>query len=168
MREQLIGSRAFGTKISLANRTLWIALDRNDLFAIVVNQLAAADAAVWANRTRDLRAVRARMHRARLLRHRLDTRPVFAFANLPNKRPFRKQSAHKSHLNPFASGVWLVVETVSRQRNRSASRHPRWQPAVSLGGGFARDIHYLGCAEVCAQLFVQCELDMTIFLVNLM
>src|SRR5882724_11395609 len=105
MREQLIGSRAFGTKISLADWTLRIAFDRNDLFAVVVNQLPAPDSAVWANRTRDVRAVGARMHRARLLRHCFEPGPVFAFANLPNKRPFRKQSAHESHLNPFASGV---------------------------------------------------------------
>src|SRR4029453_2776848 len=105
MREQLIGSRAFRAKVPLTDWTLRIAFDRNDLFAVMVNQLSAPDAAVWANRTRHFRAVGARMHRPRFLRHRLDTRPVFAFANLPNKRPFRKQSAHKSHLNPFASGV---------------------------------------------------------------
>jgi hypothetical protein len=36
-------------KSPLTDRALRIAFDRNDLFAVMVNQLPAADAAVWAN-----------------------------------------------------------------------------------------------------------------------
>src|SRR2546430_701861 len=45
MREQLIGCRAFRAEISLADRTLRIAFDRNEFSILVKNQLAATNAA---------------------------------------------------------------------------------------------------------------------------
>src|SRR5438045_6099484 len=52
--EQLIRSRALRTKIPLADRTLWVALDRNQFAVLVINELSATDAAVWADGSRNL------------------------------------------------------------------------------------------------------------------
>src|SRR6266540_6617581 len=97
MREQLIRRRTLWTKIPLANGTLRIALDRDQVAVLVINQLTAADAAVRTNGARNFRVVRACMHRACLVGHRLEARAVLAFANLPNKWPFRKQREHNLH-----------------------------------------------------------------------
>src|SRR6266511_4869155 len=65
------------------------------------NQLTAPDTAIGTNRARYLSIINARMHRARLLRHRLETGPVFSFANLANNRPFREPGEHTEHLTTF-------------------------------------------------------------------
>ena len=57
MREQLIGGRALRTKISLANRTFRVAFDGNQFPILVINQLPAADATIWANRAGNLRII---------------------------------------------------------------------------------------------------------------
>src|SRR5438094_4898713 len=51
VREQLVRSRAFRTKISLADRTFRIAFDRNQFAILVENKLPAPDSAVRANRS---------------------------------------------------------------------------------------------------------------------
>jgi len=94
VREQLIRCRAFRTKIPLADGRLRVAFDRNQFAVFVINQLPATNAAVWANRSRDLRVVDPRVHCARFVRHRFETGAVFALADLPNERPFRKQREH--------------------------------------------------------------------------
>src|SRR5215471_120550 len=88
MRQQLVGGGAFRTKVPLTDRRLRVAFDRNQFPILVKNQLAAADATIGTNRARYLSTIDARMHCARLLRHRLETCPVFPFANLANQRPF--------------------------------------------------------------------------------
>ena len=67
MREQLIRRRAFRTKISLADRALRIAFDRNQFAILVINQLSAPNSAIRTNRTRDFRIVDPRVHRARFV-----------------------------------------------------------------------------------------------------
>ena len=57
--EQLKGSRAFRAKISLADRALRIALDRDEFSVLVINQLAATDAAI-----RDRSSARPWRHRS--------------------------------------------------------------------------------------------------------
>src|SRR5215472_18296276 len=97
MREQLIRRCAFRTKISLVDRRFRIALDRNQFAILVINQLAASDAAVRTYRTRHFCSVDSRVHSARVVRHRLETCAVFAFTNLPDKRPSRKQLSQRGH-----------------------------------------------------------------------
>src|SRR5207245_11096327 len=46
MREQLIRGSPFRTKVTLTNRRFRIALDRNQLAVLVINQLPATDATV--------------------------------------------------------------------------------------------------------------------------
>ena len=53
MREQLKGRRAFRTKVSLTDRRLRVALDRNQFAVLVINELTATDSAVRANRAGD-------------------------------------------------------------------------------------------------------------------
>jgi hypothetical protein len=98
MREQLVRRRAFRAKIPLANWTLGIALDRNQLAVFVTNELSATDAAVRANRAGDACAIGARMHRARFVRHRLQAGAIFALADLPNERPSREQRSERCHV----------------------------------------------------------------------
>src|SRR6266536_2509561 len=98
MSEQLIRGGAFWAKISLTDRAFRIALDRNQLPVFVINELAATYAAIRTNRARDLRVVRARMHGARLFRHRLQPGAIFASTNLPNQRPFREQRSQRCHV----------------------------------------------------------------------
>src|SRR6476661_1162484 len=97
MGEQLIRCSAFRAKIPLTNWTLWIAFDRNKLSVLVINQLPASDTAVRANRSCYLRVVDARMHRARLVRHRFQSRAISSLADLPNERPFRDQRSERWH-----------------------------------------------------------------------
>src|SRR5438445_6636653 len=82
VREQLVRSRAFRAKITLADRTLRVSFNGDELAVLVINELPATNAAVWANRSRHLRIVDARMHRARLIRHRLKTGAVGPLADL--------------------------------------------------------------------------------------
>src|SRR6266700_6106372 len=49
VREQLMRSRAFWTKIPLANRTLRITFYGDELTVLMINELPATNAAVWAN-----------------------------------------------------------------------------------------------------------------------
>jgi hypothetical protein len=60
----------------------------------VKNELAATNTAVRANRVGHLRIIDPRVHRVRFFRHRLQAGAIFALANLPYERPFRKQRAH--------------------------------------------------------------------------
>ena len=98
MREQLIGCGALRTKISLTDRRLRITFDRNQFPILMENQLTAADAAIRANGARDFCVIDARVHRARFVRHRLQAGAIFALADLPNERPFRKQREHNLYL----------------------------------------------------------------------
>jgi len=98
VREELVGSRAFRAKIPLADRTLRIALDRNQFAVLVIYELPATDSAVWANRSRHLGAIDARVHRARFVRHRLKTCPVGPLTNLTNDRPFAEQASERRHI----------------------------------------------------------------------
>ena len=108
MREQLVRSRAFRAKIPLANWTLGIALDRNQLAVFVINELSATDSAVRANRAGDACAIGARMHRASFVRHRLQPSPVRPPANLTNERPFREQRSERfMSFSPRLSGHFL-------------------------------------------------------------
>jgi hypothetical protein len=88
MREQLIRRRAFRTKVSLTDRRLRVAFDRNQFAVLVINELTATDSAVRANRAGDACTIGARMHRASFVRHRLQPSPVRPPANLTNERPF--------------------------------------------------------------------------------
>jgi len=94
VRKQLVRRSAFGTKVALADGTFRIALDRDQFSILVINQLAAADSAVRANRARDLRIIGLGVQRARFLRHRFDAGAVLPLADLPHQRPFRKQGKH--------------------------------------------------------------------------
>src|SRR5689334_12898101 len=97
MREKLIRRRAFRTKIPLIDWRFGIALDRNQFAVLMKNQLAAADAAIGTNRTRDFRSIGPRAHRARFVRHRLETSAILAFANLAHEWPLRKQINQQGH-----------------------------------------------------------------------
>src|SRR5262245_2313853 len=101
MCKQLKGCSAFRTKISLTDRRLRIALDRNEFAVLMINQLPAADATIRANGGCDFRVVGPRVHRARLFRHRLQACAVLAFANLANDRPIREPGEHAEHLTTF-------------------------------------------------------------------
>src|SRR4030095_8453233 len=94
MGKQLIGCGAFRAEIPLADRTFGIALDRNQLPILVINKLPAADAAIGTNGACGFCVVDASMHRLRFVRHRFQTGAVFAFTDLPNEWPFRKQRQH--------------------------------------------------------------------------
>src|SRR5205807_7019436 len=109
MREQLIGGRTFRTKIPLTNRRFRIAFDRNQFPILVINQLPAADATIWANGARHFCVIYTRMHRACFVRHRLEAGTVLALANLPNEWPFRKQRKHILH--PFLRG-WSASQSL--------------------------------------------------------
>ena len=107
------------------------------------------------------------MHRARLVRHRLETGAVFAFANLANNRPFREPGEHTEHLTTFRRGrqswsqengpvssaalAWLAREFETRQRIRlgtdvfrkrqhlkSAAQHFRMKQRLQFALSFAR------------------------------
>src|SRR4029077_20767372 len=137
-------------------------------FAVFVeNQLTASDTAIRTNRARYLSIINARMHCARLLRHRLGTSAVFAFADLANNRPFREPGEHTEHLTTFWRGrqSWchengpvssdalaqLACECATRQRIRlgtdifrkrqhleSASEHFRMKERLQFALRFAR------------------------------
>src|SRR5439155_19641720 len=94
MREQLVGCGAFRAKISLTDRRFRIALDRNQFSIFVIDELAAPDSAIRANRSRHLRAIDPRMHRPRFIRHRFQPGSIFASPNLVNQRPFRNERNH--------------------------------------------------------------------------
>jgi len=98
MRQQLKRCRAFGAKVSLANRTLRIAFDRNQFAVFVINELPAAHSAVRANRSRNLRVVDAGVHRARFVGHRFKAGAVGALTNLTDERPFRQQACERRHI----------------------------------------------------------------------
>jgi hypothetical protein len=57
MCKQLVGCGAFRTKVSLTDRRLRISFDRNQFPILVINQLPAADATIWANRAGNLRII---------------------------------------------------------------------------------------------------------------
>jgi hypothetical protein len=108
MREQLIRRRAFRTKVSLTDRRLRVAFDRNQFAVLVINELTATDSAVRANRAGDACTIGARMHRASFVRHRLQPSPVRPPANLTNERPFREQRSERfMSFSPRLSGHFL-------------------------------------------------------------
>jgi hypothetical protein len=78
----------------MTDRGFRVSFDRNQFPIPVINQLPAADATIWANRAGNLRIIRSRSHCVRFFRHRLHAGAIFALANLPYERPFRKQRAH--------------------------------------------------------------------------
>lgn len=57
---------------------------------------------VRANRAGHLRIIDPRVHRVRFFRHRLQAGAIFALADLPNERPFRKRREH--NLYPVLRG----------------------------------------------------------------
>jgi len=57
MCEQLVGRGAFRTKVSLTDRRLRVPFNRNQFPILVINQLPAADATIWANRAGNLRII---------------------------------------------------------------------------------------------------------------
>src|SRR5439155_1350149 len=67
MCEQLIRRCPLWTKIPLTDRTFRIAFDRNQFAVFVINELAATDTAIWADRARDLCVIDPRVHRTRLV-----------------------------------------------------------------------------------------------------
>ena len=67
MCEQLIRRCTLWTKVPLADRTFRIAFDRNQFAVFVINELAATDTAIWADRARDLCVIDPRVHRTRLV-----------------------------------------------------------------------------------------------------
>ena len=67
MREQLVRRRTLWTKIPLADRAFRVALDRNQLSVLVINQLTATDAAIRADRASNFCIVNPRVHRTRLV-----------------------------------------------------------------------------------------------------
>ena len=101
MGKQLVRGRAFRAKIPLANRTFRIALDRNQLSVLMVDQLSATNSAVRTNRARHAGIIGPGVHRARLLRHRFKASAILAFTELSQQRPFRKPIKHRHHLNKF-------------------------------------------------------------------
>jgi hypothetical protein len=135
MREQLIGCGAFRTKISLTDRRLLITFDRNQFPVLVINQLPAADATIWANGASNLRVVGPRSHRPRSIRHRLETGAVLSLANLPNKRPFRKERNHQEVIAKIergckqsempATGLFKVFERGARLTRKFETSEPR-------------------------------------------
>src|SRR4029077_11086162 len=128
MREQLIGCGAFRTKISLTDRRLRVPFDRNQFAVLVIDELPAADATIWANKACDFRVVDTCMHRTRLVRHGFRAGAIFAFANLPNERPFRKQREHNlypilrsgSGLQSFESFEILMLKLAKRAKTNAA------------------------------------------------
>src|SRR5207248_4808278 len=83
--------------ISLADRTLRIAFDRNQFAILVENKLPAPDSAVRANRSCHLGAIDSRVHRTRLIRHRLKTCAIGPLTNLTNQWPFAEQASERRH-----------------------------------------------------------------------
>src|SRR5205085_12560439 len=98
VREQLIRCRTFRAKLPLADRALRIAFNRNEFVVLVKKELTATNSAVWANRSRHLCIVDPRVHRARFVRHRLQSCAVRSLSNLANDRPFRKQRSERRHV----------------------------------------------------------------------
>src|SRR5947208_6298848 len=116
MSEQLIRRRAFRAKIPLANRTLRVAFNGNEFALLVVYELTASDAAVRANRSRHLCIISPRVHGARFVRHRFQSRPVDSLANLTNKWPFQEQRSERWH------GVYSSLKQPSSLLSFSSQR----------------------------------------------
>src|SRR5439155_25370936 len=133
MSEQLIRRRAFRAKIPLANRTLRVAFNGNEFALLVVYELTASDAAVRANRSRHLCIISPRVHGARFVRHRFQSRPVDSLANLTNKWPFQEQRSERWHgvyssLKQPSSLLSFSSQRVKRKRRSRTQRIERTTP----------------------------------------
>jgi hypothetical protein len=119
VREQLVRSRAFRTKISLADRTLRIAFDRNQFPILVINELPASNSAIRTNRARNLRVIDACMHRTRFVGHRLKAGAVGALTNLTDERSFGEKTERRVHLIRFRPCLQLSLEKFAREGTRT-------------------------------------------------
>src|SRR5581483_10809835 len=131
MRKQLVGRGAFGTKVSLADRRLRVAFDRNQFAILVINQLPAANATIWANGTRDFCVIETCMHRPRPVRHGLKAGAIFALEDLPNERPFRKQRKHIVHPVLRRWSDFQSLENVMLRRAEPAKTNPAGPQTLS-------------------------------------
>src|SRR6185437_1204988 len=109
MCEQFIAVCSFGAKPSAGNGRLRIAFNRNQLVVLVKNQLAAAYAAIWANRARHLCSLGPRTKIAGLLRHGFNACSISACLDLFNDWPARKQFPEHflSLPSQVVKGDWL-------------------------------------------------------------
>src|SRR4051794_39279174 len=91
MREQLVAGRSFRTEMAGRNRRRGIAFDRHQRVVAMVDELAAADAAVGTDRPRYGCPGKSRLQRLGALTHRLATVAAQSPGNLPEQGPLPEQ-----------------------------------------------------------------------------
>src|SRR5450432_1747139 len=79
----------------------------------MIDELATTDAAIRADRTRDFRADDGRPHRARFVRHRLESGFVLALAKLAPKRPSESKDIVMIFASVAATGRFRIAAAVN-------------------------------------------------------
>src|SRR5689334_3129811 len=101
MRMQLFGVRAFRAEMSARDRRIGIAFNLHDLAIFVINDLATAHAAIWADRARNFTVEDARQQLARLVTPcSLARGAEIPILNLFEDWPAREQGEHVSSYAP--------------------------------------------------------------------
>ena len=91
MGVQFMGVGSLGTEVAAGNGRLGIAFDGNQLAFFVIYKLAAANSAIWTNRSSNLRTVGFWTQVARSFRHRLRTGAVGSGADLLKQWPLGEE-----------------------------------------------------------------------------
>src|SRR5579864_136719 len=117
---------AFRAEMAAGDRRLGIALNRKQLAIFVINQLSAADAAIWTNRRRDLRAIDFRAQAPGALRHRFDPGAVRTRFDLLNEGPAGKQFLEHTCLQgkmPATLRRTSIIKCCRSSKSHSPRRH---------------------------------------------